>query len=40
MEVIVTIEEGEYQKAVSELVSSEVEGSFYHSAQLHLSFLE
>ena len=40
LEVIVTIEEGEYQKAVSELVSSEVEGSFYHSAQLHLSFLE
>ena len=40
VEVVVTIEEGEYQKALSELVSSEVEGSFYHSVQLHLSFLE
>ena len=40
LEVIVTIDEGEYKKALSELVSSEVEGSFYHSVQLHLSFLE
>ena len=40
VEVIVTIEEGEYKKALSELVSSEVKGSFYHSVQLHLSFLE
>ena len=40
VEVVVTIEKGEYQKALTELVSSEVEGSFYHSVQLHLSFLE
>ena len=40
LEVIVTIDEGQYKKAFSELVSSEVEGSFYHSVKLQLSLVE